>query len=124
MAAWLAWSLAVVGLAYLVTESVILAPLRVALARLHPLAASLIYCPACSGFWIGLGLYGLYPSEALPAGLLDHAGPWLRVLLSGLSAVALCSTWSKATGGNGAWAAEAALRGEGEVAGDETTPSA
>ena len=102
LAGWLTWALTLLGLVYLVTEAAITAPLRVPLARLHPLLASLLYCPACSGFWIGLGLYGLYPGEAIPT--------FLRAVLSGLGAMALSTTWSKATGGNSAWDAEAPLR--------------
>ncbi len=112
VAAWLPWALTLLGLVYLVTEAAITAPVRVALARLHPLLATLLYCPACSGFWLGLAVAWLYPSGE----------PWpLRAGLSALGAMALAGSWSKALGGNAAWAAEAALR-EGEVLGDETTP--
>lgn len=112
MTPWLTWALTLLGLVYLVTEAAITAPLRILLARLHPLVATLLYCPACSGFWLGLGLAWLYPSPE----------PWLvREGLSAVGAMALAASWSKALGGNAAWAAEAALR-EGEAQGDETTP--
>lgn len=42
------------GLTYLLTSSAIFAPVRKMVKRL-PFGV-MVYCPSCSGFWIGLGL--------------------------------------------------------------------
>ena len=103
------WALVHLGLVYLVTEAAIFAPVRLAVSARGPLWTTLIYCPGCSGFWLGLACAPLWP------------GPpwWLALPCSGLAGMGLAATWSKATGGNQAWIAEAALRGSN----DETPPS-
>jgi hypothetical protein len=56
------YMLLLLGLVYLITQSVIMAPLRKLLTRV-PLLLTLVYCPACTGFWVGvmLGSTGLWP---------------------------------------------------------------
>jgi hypothetical protein len=95
------WALVVIGAVYFVTESALFAPVRVALARRSALLALGLYCPGCAGFWLGLAAAPL---------LFAHEPWWLALLLSGLAAMGLATTWSKLTGGNAAWEAEAALR--------------
>jgi hypothetical protein len=97
---WLTWALVGIGLVYAVTEAAITAPVRRALAVLHPVVRTLLYCPACAGFWIGLGMGGFGPHP--PAPLPAAAVPWASaVMLMGLAA-----TWSAWKGGNPAYALE------------------
>lgn len=84
MGAWLAWAFACLGLIYLVTEASITFSVRLAVAKRSLFGLTLIYCPACSGFWLGLGLFWLFPFE----------GPTLvRVALSGLGSMVLGALW-------------------------------
>lgn len=59
---WLRYTLVFWGLIYIVTQSAIMLPLRLFALRISTLLGALIFCPACSGFWIGLvlGLLGIY----------------------------------------------------------------
>ena len=59
------WALAVLGLIYIVTQSVIGRPIRMWVASKGMAFEVLVYCPACCGFWIGLGLYLLIPSSEI-----------------------------------------------------------
>ncbi len=53
------------GLVYLLTTSSIFAGVRMAAMDLHPMLGQLVYCPACSGFWIG-GLLSVVSAWPLP----------------------------------------------------------
>lgn len=103
------WALVHLGLVYLVTEAAIFAPVRLMVASRGPLWTTLIYCPGCSGFWLGLAVTHLWPEPAW----------WLALPCSGVAGMGLAATWSKVTGGNQAWSAEEPLRGSH----DETPPS-
>ncbi len=100
----LQWALMAIGVTYLITEASIAASFRVALVRSIPwwgpatLMAQLIYCPACVGFWVGIALAmtGWWPYEDSYWALSE----------SGFASMALMTTWSKLTGGNGAFEAE------------------
>ena len=48
------WACVMVGLIYFTTESAFFAPVRVRLARSSDFLRMLLYCRACSGFWLGL----------------------------------------------------------------------
>jgi len=48
--------LTAVGVIYVVTSSVIFAPIRVVIASWGPFFTAGIYCPKCVGFWVGLVL--------------------------------------------------------------------
>lgn len=61
MTAWFNYVVLSLGIVYVVTESAIASPLRMAFARTTPLAVGLIYCRACFGFWVGLATKGLAP---------------------------------------------------------------
>jgi hypothetical protein len=50
------WSLLVVGLTYWLTMSGIFAPLRLLIASAGAFWEALIYCPMCTGFWVGAAL--------------------------------------------------------------------
>lgn len=112
----LAWALAHVGATYILTESVIGAPLRLLLTRglsRTPLviAISFLYCPGCVGFWLGIlaGVFGITTFER-PDGLeeftwgIDERIPWVtrheavRVLLTGLAGAGLGALWGSVRG--------------------------
>lgn len=59
--AWFNYVVLSLGIVYVVTESAIAAPLRMAFARTTSLAGGLIYCRACFGFWVGLATSGIAP---------------------------------------------------------------
>ncbi len=44
------------GLVYLITQSGIVAPFRALVSRLGLFFEALVYCQACTGFWVGLAL--------------------------------------------------------------------
>lgn len=73
------------GLTYIVTQSSIFILLRLWLNAKAQLLGTLIYCPACSGFWIGmvLGLLGAWPLPTI-LGPLDAA----------IAACGLMATWA------------------------------
>lgn len=96
------WALVTLGLIYLVTEAAISAAVRVALAKTHPLVATLVYCAACSGFWLGW----------LTAPLLE---PWWASPLAAMALGAIWTTWHGAP----AWVNEEALRGEPEATSEQ-----
>lgn len=105
----LRWVLLLIGVTYLITEAGIMMSFRVAFSRAaldaNPRAGTfaftLIYCPSCIGFWVGVALGALHHWP------FDH-GYW-SILESGLAAMAVTTTWSKTTGGNGAWDVEERL---------------
>lgn len=81
----LIFALLALGLVYLITQSAIAYLPRNAIADLGAFWESLIYCPACTGFWVGVLLGAL--------GYWVHAG-WLGVIEAGVSACALGALWS------------------------------
>jgi len=93
------WALLTLGLVYLTTESAIFSPVRVALARRALLLETLLYCPACSGFWLGLVTSWAWPGEVW----------WLRLAESATAGIALGALWG-AVHSSPMWAAEAPLR--------------
>lgn len=102
------WALVVLGLVYFFTESAIFAFTRIAIARRGMLLATFIYCPSCTGFWIGLGL----GAWLWPYGVVDV--PWTQVGESGVAAMALGAIWARLRGGNTAWDVEAPLHDHSE----------
>lgn len=96
----LRWALVVLGCIYFVTEASIATPVRVRIAVVHPLLEALIYCPACSGFWLGLALCRFWGPLSFSA-----------VIASGVSAMALGAIWTSWRG-TPAWANEEELRRE------------
>lgn len=65
---WLRFGVIVWGLAYIVTQSSIILPLRLFVLKRSNFLGALIFCPACSSFWIGvlLGALGLYGPPLAP----------------------------------------------------------
>jgi hypothetical protein len=63
----LRFALLTLGFTYLLTQSSIFVLLRLWINARWPFIGTLVYCPACSGFWIGgvLGLFGAYPLPTL-----------------------------------------------------------
>lgn len=100
---WATWSLLVVGITYALTESSILGLYRILVSRLGVMPTVLVYCPSCTGFWVGLGL-GFVVSP------FELAAPW-HVFASAIGAMAIMTTWSGLRGGNPAFMHEQELRG-------------
>lgn len=94
------WALVVLGAIYFVTEASIATPLRVRIAVAHPLLEALIYCPACSGFWLGVSLHRYWGELSVQA-----------AIGSGIAAMALGAAWASWRGAP-AWQSEAELRDE------------
>lgn len=110
LVAMLQWALLVLGLTYLVTESFIFLPVRIAMRRLGLVSTVLVYCPACIGFWsgAGLGALGLWSTSPMSVG----APTWLVCTIqSAIAGCALAAAWSKANGGNPMFEVEGGLPG-------------
>ncbi len=58
----LQYGLTLIGIVYIVSQSLIFKPIRLIVSSLGLLEV-LIYCPSCVGFWVGLLLHwvGYYP---------------------------------------------------------------
>ncbi len=88
------WALVCLGLIYLLTQSGVLSPLRGAIMR--PISripwagtylVTLVYCPACIGFWVGCAVqYFLY--------LWTLAWGLRGVVESGIAAMAVGAIWN------------------------------
>lgn len=93
------WTLLAMGLTYALTEAAIFAPLRlmVRYGWKNPWLTTLVYCRACTGFWVGLalGAFDVWP----------FVGTWS--LESAVAAMALGAIWN-AFAPNHAWENEAA----------------
>ena len=61
------------GLTYIVTQSLIFRIPRMKIAAWSLFWQSLIYCPACAGFWLGAALVPLWPFKALVFAPLESA---------------------------------------------------
>jgi hypothetical protein len=70
------------GMGYLITQSLIMRPLRKLVAKAGAVPAAFIYCPSCTGFWIGLALTPYWPFESSYLG-------------SAISATALMALWKE-----------------------------
>ena len=99
------WTLLLIGIVYLITQADIVSVPRVWFAKKNVFFLSLIYCPACTGFWVGLvlGATGLWPWEDDPL--------WFAIACSSISAMAVAKTWDSLTGGNDAYGIELPLLG-------------
>lgn len=80
-----------IGLVYIVTQSSIGHVPRMWLADGGTLLEALIYCPACTGFWVGASLSWL--------------GYWPSAIEAGIIACAVGATWGVYGPGN-VWAQE------------------
>jgi hypothetical protein len=83
------------GVGYLITQSLIFRPLRKLVAKAGAVPAAFIYCPACTGFWIGLGLTPYWPFESSYIG-------------SGIASAALMALWKEYGPQINVWAIEQA----------------
>lgn len=105
--AWVLWLGSLLGAIYLVTASVIFAPVRILIARRGTFLMQLVYCPACAGTWLGLALAPAFPALTWPSTwptVLAFIW-WLVGVLctSGLASMALGMLWGiaiKAASGN------------------------
>lgn len=78
------FTLIVAGVTYVLTQSLIARPYRRAVASLGGFWAALVYCPPCTGFWVGLG-FGF--TELWP-------GPG-RPLYAAIASMALMALWKE-----------------------------
>jgi hypothetical protein len=98
---WFSYLVTSLALVYLLTESMILAPLRLTIAGVGPVLTSLVYCRACTGFWVGIAMAAFRQT------------PFDGVFLSGFTVMLLGYVWSLVAV-NASWEAEEALREERE----------
>jgi len=50
-----------IGITFIVTISYIFKPIRNLASRIHPKLGKLFGCPMCTGFWVGICSYYIYP---------------------------------------------------------------
>lgn len=100
------WALTAIGVTYVVTQSVIFAPIRIRIARLHTILELFIYCPMCVGFWVGALLWWMWPSVS--------PWWWVRVVLSATASMGLMRVLPTLSDGGAVWLAEKGLR-DGEA---------
>lgn len=98
------WVLLNLSVIYLITTATIASPFRMALAKRSKFLQSLIYCPACVGFWIGLAFYGYWPLDGQVLGAVQSPTVY-KILESGAAAMALGAIWAN-WAGNPAFAIE------------------
>lgn len=85
---------------YLITESWILRPIRVYIGWRFPLAFRvLVYCPACTGFWVGAVMGWWHPLDEDPAA---------RIFTSAMSTMVAGAVWSR-------WFAQSPFRIENDI---------
>jgi hypothetical protein len=53
---FLVWVFTVIGITVIVTQSSLLHPIRMKLARLNHHLGTLIFCPLCFSFWAAMGV--------------------------------------------------------------------
>lgn len=68
----LQYGLTLIGIVYIVSQSYIFRPIRIIASYLRLLGV-LIYCPSCTGFWVGLLLHyaGYYPFHVKGFGVVE-----------------------------------------------------
>lgn len=82
------WALLLWGLVYIVTQSVIFRRVRMFFLRYTTMLGILLYCPSCTGFWVGALLSVYWPWQDAGMGV-----PYSNVLESALSGVACGGLW-------------------------------
>lgn len=80
------FTLLVLGITYIITQSAIGTPVRLVVSKLGRFFAALIYCPACTGFWVGgtLGALGYKPWP-----MFSHPQLILETAIAGCALMAL-----------------------------------
>jgi hypothetical protein len=81
------YMLLLLGITYVITQSVIGMPLRKLVSKAGTVPMILIYCPACTGFWVGLilGALGHWPLQ-----------PWYSATVeAGITSCALGAVWGE-----------------------------
>lgn len=89
------WALLAVGLTYWITMSGIFAPARYLIASAGAFWEALIYCPMCTGFWVGCGL-GVCHAHTFAASHLHFVA---NTLASGFASMGLMFVVIHATTG-------------------------
>jgi hypothetical protein len=102
---YLLWALLLVGWVYAITEAAITSWVRILVAEhFGVFFETLIYCPSCTGFWVGVGLAA---TGWWPHGTTDNVEHTLLMFgESAIAAMGVAATWSKLTGGSAAWQIE------------------
>lgn len=116
----LRWALMALGLIYLITESAIFVLVRVWFAKGSPFRTTLIYCPACTGFWCGMAVAGLdYWPFDYGDDYISRLWEYLESAVAGMVLGAIWGTVRRSL----AYEIEAELRGELSSIGqtDDTT---
>lgn len=89
------WLLFGIGIVYFITESSVFSPFRIALTKGSDFRIGLLYCPACTGFWVGI----------IVSNLWVHQSDWSGIE-SGVAMMAVGAAWSNWRGGNSAYILE------------------
>lgn len=98
------WFLVTLGLIYFITESSLFAIIRVTAAELSSVLRMLLYCQACSGFWIGIATAAwLWPFGVGGDGWMAVS---VQLIEGGIATMGLGALWSHMRGGNPAWHVE------------------
>ena len=92
------WVLVNLGILYFISESVLFGTVRMWIATGGALLRSLIYCPACLGFWLGA-------FQGPVNGPFQAFAWWEASIGTGLLLMAIGALWSKLFG-NSAWSIE------------------
>lgn len=88
------WAAMTLGLIYIISESVIFMPIRLAFARGSTFRTALIYCPACTGFWVGAALGpGFWPFSYNYGPLWDFLRAAVESGIGGIVIGAIWATW-------------------------------
>lgn len=100
------WVLATLGLIYMITQSVIFSGPRIVITRGSNFRTQLFYCPACIGFWIGVGsgIDHMFGQTGVSA--VATVGQYAAM------SMAIGALWAAYQGGNPAYENEAPMRGE------------
>jgi hypothetical protein len=89
MIGFFAWWAIVWGATMILTQSSLFAPFRLRCLRLNQWLGTLVICPMCSGFWVGVAACAL--GVVGPSAVLSVPWPvWARAWADGCAASALC----------------------------------
>lgn len=103
---WFVWFVLVASLVYTITESRVARILRMALSLRSDFLMALVYCRACTGFWVGVAASRYFPARVEPW--------WVDVWVSGGAVMLLGYVWTSFFA-NTAWEAEKEAIAEARV---------
>ena len=89
MSYFFVWLVVVSSILYVLTEATVGRLWRLFVAPRHPMLAVLVYCRACTGFWVGVATWKLFPVAVCP-------WPWWTMpLVSGGAVMMLGYAWNQ-----------------------------